>query len=60
MRDSMAELEIAVEAASAAESLTDRVEAELTNVFSLRIPVKLAEPESLPRYEFKSKRWVKT
>ncbi len=38
--------------------LTQRLEAALTNAFSLRIPVSLAAPGSLPRFEMKARRWV--
>jgi phenylacetate-CoA ligase len=39
-------------------TLTHRLEAALTNAFSLRIPVSLALPGSLPRFEMKARRWV--
>ncbi len=59
-KQSMAELEISIEAASNADpSLADRVARELADAFTLRIPVTLVEPGSLPRFEFKSKRWIK-
>ena len=58
-RDAMAELEIAIESTSTSSAdLRERIEEALKIAFSLRIPVKLAEPQSLPRFEFKSKRWV--
>ncbi|MEC5125562.1 AMP-binding protein [Verrucomicrobiales bacterium BCK34] len=62
MRQSMAELEVTLEAKSAANKsgdLAERVARELADAFTLRIPVRLVEPGSLPRYEFKSKRWLK-
>ena len=61
-RDSMAELEITLEAAPGCKSeerLAREVEKALHDAFTLRIPVSCAEAGSLPRYEFKSKRWVK-
>ena len=61
-RNSMAELTVTVEAVSGtldAEEVAKRVEAALDRAFALRIPVGLAEEGSLPRYEFKSKRWVR-
>ncbi len=59
-RQSMAELEVTIEAKVGASSdLADRVARELADAFTLRIPVRLAEPGSLPRFEFKSKRWIK-
>jgi phenylacetate-CoA ligase len=39
-------------------TLAHRLEAALTNAFSLRIPVSLALPGSLPRFEMKARRWV--
>ena len=41
------------------DNLAARVAGELADAFTLRIPVTLAEPGSLPRFEFKSKRWIK-
>jgi len=61
-RQSMAELEVTLEAKDAAGKngdLAERVARELADAFTLRIPVRLVEPGSLPRYEFKSKRWLK-
>ncbi len=59
-RQSMAELEISIEAdARAKPGLAERVQRELANAFTLRIPVRVVEAGSLPRYEFKSKRWIK-
>lgn len=59
-RDSMAELEVGIEAANdAPDDLAQRVARELADAFTLRIPVTVAAPGSLPRFEFKSKRWIK-
>ena len=61
-RDSMAELEIAVEPVGEqvdGEDLVQRIGRALANAFTLRIPVKLVGEGALPRFEFKSKRWVK-
>tara|TARA_R110000850_G_scaffold20717_37_gene61566 strand:- start:307 stop:1578 length:1272 start_codon:yes stop_codon:yes gene_type:complete len=59
-RQSMAELEVTIEVGPDAPSdLADQVAKELADAFTLRIPVHLAEPDSLPRFEFKSKRWIK-
>jgi len=59
-RQSMAELEVSIEADGKADpSLAERVAKELANAFTLRIPVRMVEEGSLPRFEFKSKRWVK-
>lgn len=62
-RDSMAELEIAIEPAPGAEQNSDdlvqRIGRALANAFTLRIPVRVAKTGTLPRFEFKSRRWVK-
>ncbi len=60
-RDAMAELEVVIEpkTAEAGRDLAENVQNALANAFSLRIPVKLAEAGELPRFEFKSQRWVK-
>ncbi len=58
---SLPELSIEVEAVAEYRndtSLTHRLEAALTNAFALRIPVSLAPPGSLPRFEMKARRWV--
>lgn len=61
-RNHMAELEIAVEPQSTPPphvNLERRIAQALTNAFALRIPVRLVAPGSLPRFEFKSRRWVR-
>ncbi|MEQ1839444.1 MAG: AMP-binding protein, partial [Verrucomicrobiales bacterium] len=59
-RQSMAELEVMIEAdAKAGPDLAGRVQRELADAFTLRIPVEVVETGALPRFEFKSKRWVK-
>ncbi|MCB1086679.1 MAG: AMP-binding protein [Verrucomicrobiae bacterium] len=61
-RHHMAELEVAVEPHTTPPphvNLEKRIAQALTNAFALRIPVRLVAPGSLPRFEFKSKRWVK-
>lgn len=56
--DAMDEIELLVEVhGNVAKPLLKRIETKLRDTFSLRIPVKLAEPNSLPRHEFKAKRW---
>jgi phenylacetate-CoA ligase len=56
----MAELEVMIEAdAKARPDLAECVQRELADAFTLRIPVKMVEPGALPRYEFKSRRWVR-
>jgi phenylacetate-CoA ligase len=56
--DAMDEIELLVEVdGNVARPLLKKIESKLRDTFSLRIPVRLAEPESLPRHEFKAKRW---
>jgi len=59
-RQSMAELEIFVEVVPEAPADTAvRVARELADAFTLRIPVQCVAAGCLPRFEFKSRRWVK-
>jgi phenylacetate-CoA ligase len=56
--DAMDEIEVLVETpADQATKLIKRLESRLRDTFSLRIPVRLVPPASLPRHEFKAKRW---
>lgn len=58
--DNMDEVTLTVElAAGVDESLLPRLQDRLKDTFSLRIPVKLAPQGSLPRFEFKARRWRK-
>jgi phenylacetate-CoA ligase len=56
----MAELSIEIEAEpSAADGgLAHTIEAKLREALSLRIPVSIAAPGSLPRFEMKARRWI--
>ena len=57
----LTELSIEVEADAATGSgLARRIEARLRDALSLRIPVTLVQPGSLPRFEMKARRWIKT
>lgn len=61
-RNAMAELEIAVEPGEGVrdgKALAKEVERGLSKAFALRIPVSVAGRGSLPRYEFKSERWIR-
>ncbi|NNE91157.1 MAG: AMP-binding protein [Verrucomicrobiales bacterium] len=60
-RQSMAELEVTIEPyeKSTHDSLAERVGRALQDAFTLRIPVHVVDSGALPRFEFKSKRWVK-
>ncbi len=51
----MSEVSLRVEAP---EKVAQALEVALKEAFSLRIPVDLAEPHSLPRFEMKARRWV--
>jgi len=56
--DAMDELRLQVElTAGAGNEVVKRIESRLKDAFLLRIPVMLAAAGSLPRYEFKSRRW---
>jgi len=56
--DAMDEIELLVEARDGSgKTLLKRLESRLRDTFSLRIPVQLAESGSLPRHEFKARRW---
>jgi phenylacetate-CoA ligase len=56
--DAMDEIELVVEMdGNVAKQLLKKIESKLRDTFSLRIPVRLAEPDSLPRHEFKARRW---
>lgn len=58
--NSMDEIELLVELASSVDDhIISRIEARLKDVFSLRIPVHRVAVQSLPRSEFKSRRWRK-
>lgn len=58
--DAMDEIELLIEVpGNVSKALLKRLEVKLRDTFLMRIPVKLADPGSLPRYEFKAKRWRK-
>jgi phenylacetate-CoA ligase len=50
--------EVSMQAEASAET-AQALEVALKEAFSLRIPVKRAEPNSLPRFEMKARRWVR-
>lgn len=56
--EAMTELEIQIETTEA--GIAGRIEQALRDRFTLRIPVVEVAPDSLPRYEFKSRRWTRT
>ena len=58
----MDELAITIEPAggcAAPAALAANLESELRSAFGLRIPVSIAIPGALPRFEMKAKRWVR-
>ncbi|MEM7383784.1 MAG: AMP-binding protein [Verrucomicrobiota bacterium] len=61
IKDGMTEIVVAVEFTDGADVVKglQTLEGELRNDLQLRIPVRNVAPGSLPRYEFKSKRWIK-
>jgi phenylacetate-CoA ligase len=62
-RGALAELSLEVEAGSdggAAASLPARLEDSIQQALNLRMPVRLLAPGSLPRFEMKAHRWIKT
>jgi hypothetical protein len=42
-----------------ASVIAHKLEVALQTAFSLRIPVSLVAPGTLPRFELKAKRWLK-
>ena len=59
--EEMAELSLRVEPASEdlGQVLTNEIETAVRGSLGLRVPVEIAPPDSLPRFELKSKRWIK-
>lgn len=59
----MTEMTLVVERAPADSGdeaeLKKRIAREFESTFSLRVPVEIAAPGSLPRFEMKARRWVK-
>lgn len=55
-RGSLAEIALEVEAPS--DSAVRDLERVLSGTFALRVPVELAAPGTLPRFEMKARRWV--
>ncbi len=58
--DAMDEITLLVELEPGVdEEVIDRIQERLRDTFSLRIPVKSSPPGSLPRFDFKARRWRK-
>jgi len=57
-RHDMAEMRVRIESASG-ETTRKELEKQFQRALFLRIPVILADPNSLPRYEMKATRWIK-
>jgi phenylacetate-CoA ligase len=60
-KSAMTEVSIAIETShhNTAAMTAQRLEGALRSVFSLRIPVMVAESGSLPRFEMKARRWIR-
>ena len=56
--DSMAEISVTIEPCEEANNLDRKTQKALRDAFNLRIPVTLARPNELPRFEMKAKRWI--
>lgn len=58
----LAELTVQIETAPGADApgLARTLEQKFEAAWSLRVPVSVAAPGQLPRYELKSRRWIKT
>ena len=59
--EEMAELSLRVEPTSEdiGQVLTNEIEMAIRGSLGLRVPVEIAPPDSLPRFELKAKRWIK-
>lgn len=57
--EAMEEIRVKVELAAGSERVAIKLEARLRDTFALRIPVVQVASGSLPRYEFKARRWRK-
>ena len=56
--EAMDEIELLIDLpGNVAKSLLKKLETKLRDTFSLRIPVRIVKSGSLPRHEFKAKRW---
>jgi phenylacetate-CoA ligase len=61
-RNALHEISVCIEPAADcadSESLRDNIQTALRVAFNLRVPVVLAQPGSLPRFEMKARRWVR-
>jgi phenylacetate-CoA ligase len=59
---SMTEMQIGIEpgpGCTDGERLSKQVEAKLRSAFHLRVPVSVCAPGELPRFEMKSRRWIR-
>jgi phenylacetate-CoA ligase len=62
-RAAMTELSLEIETAEEASGLNTlqrRLEQSFQTILNLRVPIRLLPPGSLPRFEMKAMRWVKT
>jgi phenylacetate-CoA ligase len=57
--DALVEMSVEVESETGGDNaLAKRLAKAFQESLALRVPVKLVEPGSLPRFELKAKRWV--
>ncbi len=62
-KETMAEIKISVEPTpddKHPETLPHQLSTELYKTYHLRIPIEVTEPGSLPRFEMKAKRWIRS
>lgn len=59
-RGALTELSLEVEAPGSGESLAPRVAERLQRTLNLRVPVRVAAAGSLPRFEMKAQRWIRS
>jgi phenylacetate-CoA ligase len=56
----LTELTIEVEPMGGVEGLREELEKSLNRAFAMRIPVQCVSSGTLPRFELKAKRWVRS
>jgi phenylacetate-CoA ligase len=53
------EIEIELHRGSNIDSVANQLETEFRNAINLRVPITVVEPNSLPRFDMKAKRWIR-
>lgn len=59
-RGALSELALEIETGAGGESLAPRVEERLQRTLNLRVPVRVVPAGSLPRFEMKAQRWIRS